>query len=546
MNSQLESPLVRAVNPESGRLLGFLGRSKMKAPPRTPDTEIYLMKLEPQGKSLQRLPPSDAAIDCSPEDCFFCVFTKGLPFEMVFSAVLTDSRGQRWDAAFSGTWRVADGQRLLEDGVMNLVSPAAPFTRAMAEAWADSRLNAKVKDAVQGRSIEQMRDQEVLPLSWWKGQFNQWLEPCGLSVELVPPVRWESAQAAVAEAARRKQEEAQCLAEETARGRQAALAMQEAAAQFDLKRHRLETELADEKQRVIRDRELSDKTREQQLVEMEEQFKQRRLKLQMEYHEMESKLQGAMAESQKQAAQRQLAMAQLCEQEDLRKAQQAQDRMRQAQVEDKKLELELARMDSQIQKERLELEQDRRRLQLEIQSRELEVQAAGQRLEHDRLAVADAQALNDQAIARQQETLESLRAMHKTFSDLAGIFKPLLWMLMDVKSRYTAVGWAEAVHFDPEKLAALGFVTPQVFFDKLRRKGDEDGAPILLRKVDVAPRLAPTRDLLAVRDVGPVKLDVIRKGQSLAFELKTRRAGYLTFFNPGTTGRILAPRAQRL
>jgi Domain of unknown function (DUF4384) len=538
MNSQMEHPLVVALNPDSRRLFGFLGRPKAAPPPRPPDTELYLMTLSPQGKALRKLEPRDAEDECSPENCFFCVFTKGLPFDLGFSDVLSDARGQHWDVAFSGVWTVTDGRRLLEDGVMNLVSPAAPFTRARAEGWVTAKTNSKVRDAVQGRTIEELRELEALPLGWWKAQFNSWLAGCGLSVELAPPIRWESAQAAAAEAARRKEEEARQLAEETARGHQAALAIQEETARFELNRHRLETEQADAIQRVARDRELSEKAREQQLLEMEEQFKQRRVNLQMEHQDLESKLLAAIADSQKQAAERQLAIARVCEQEDLRKAREAETRMRQTQVDQKKFELELVKVDSQIQKERLGLDQERRRLELELRRRELEVQAAAQRLERDRRAVTDAQALNDQAAARQQETLDSLKALRQTFNDLAGIFKPLLWMLLDGSRRYTAVGWAEAARFDPEKLAALGFVTPQVFFDKLRRKGEGDGTPILLRKVDVAPRLFPTRDVLAVKDVGPVQAEVIRKGQSLAFELKTRRSGHLTFFNPGTTGRI--------
>jgi hypothetical protein len=109
----------------------------------------------------------------------------------------------------------------------------------------------------------------------------------------------------------------------------------------------------------------------------------------------------------------------------------------------------------------------------------------------------------------------------------------------------------------PSQFGALGHhVAPQMLVHNFRDKSQEDGEPIRLHKVELrkrgigdllsrsatrsvfmSSRDVRTRDVLT-KDIGTVPVDGLPINSSLQFELTSKRAGYVTLLNIGTSGSI--------
>jgi hypothetical protein len=77
-------------------------------------------------------------------------------------------------------------------------------------------------------------------------------------------------------------------------------------------------------------------------------------------------------------------------------------------------------------------------------------------------------------------------------------------------------------------LAGMGFcVERQNFVQRLREKTVADGEPVSIRKTE-----------LVTRDIGTAKVKGLPINTSLQFEFSTRKAGYLTLLNIGTSGAV--------
>lgn len=162
-------------------------------------------------------------------------------------------------------------------------------------------------------------------------------------------------------------------------------------------------------------------------------------------------------------------------------------------------------------------------------------------LEHE---VAIALLRHDLESARKAETrMSEVQNERATFTEvmakatillkqLGGISEPLLQQLAGKDSRqaYQAAERLSSPEFNisASTLATLGFgVEKQALVQRLANKQSCDAQAVQLLKLDFIPR-----------DIGTAIIKALPIGRSLQFEFNSRRAGYATLLNLGTSGNV--------
>ena len=162
-------------------------------------------------------------------------------------------------------------------------------------------------------------------------------------------------------------------------------------------------------------------------------------------------------------------------------------------------------------------------------------------LEHE---VTIARLRHDLESARKAETrMSEVRNECATFTEvmtkatillkqLGGISEPLLQQLAskDSTQAYQAAERLSSPEFNisASTLATLGFgVEKQALVQRLAKKQSCDAQAVRLLKLD-----------FITRDIGTAKINALPIGRSLQFEFNSRRAGYATLLNLGTSGNV--------
>ena len=160
----------------------------------------------------------------------------------------------------------------------------------------------------------------------------------------------------------------------------------------------------------------------------------------------------------------------------------------------------------------------------------LEHEVAVAKLKNDLTAVASAEARQTELAEREERIADALAKAQEAIDRLAGISEPLLQQLADQteKNGYQAAERLVSPEFgfSAAQLAALGFdVGRQSLVEFLTDKAKQDGDALELKKQD-----------LVTRDIGTAKVKALPIGKSLQFKLESKRAGFITVLNLGTSG----------
>jgi len=268
------------------RLGGLLG---LAAPRFEPSAEVdqFMVLLKPDGQREVRLITSAEQLRSGADSAsaILCRVRKHRQrLILSFGEILKDSNGDAWDLEIRGNWWVSDARRFLTARAASIVSPEVPFTREMAQTWMSSVVRSHVLDAVKAHTIEELRDRDALPATWWSKHMTEWLDAAGISVE-VHECEWTSADAARAEAERRRLEELARMEAEQERERQALM-----------RRDKLEAEHAEHRLRIEHDQRLSALERDAQLQQAERRHRAELLRLEAGCEEIRQRKERAAIE----------------------------------------------------------------------------------------------------------------------------------------------------------------------------------------------------------------------------------------------------------
>ena len=152
------------------------------------------------------------------------------------------------------------------------------------------------------------------------------------------------------------------------------------------------------------------------------------------------------------------------------------------------------------------------------------------KLKNDLAAVASAEERQTELAEREDRIADSLAKAQETIERLAGISEPLLQQLANqtAKNGYQAAERLVSPEFGftAAQLTALGFdVGRQSLVELLAEKAKQDGDTLALQKQN-----------LVTRDIGAAKVKALPIGKSLQFKLESKRAGFITVLNLGTSG----------
>ncbi|MEW6078692.1 MAG: DUF4384 domain-containing protein [Thermodesulfobacteriota bacterium] len=258
--SDSKQDIIQVFREKKRGLWRFGGGSKEKLPEAGPDVDFYTVTaLSGEDRELNRVSRDDAEKALGRDENSAILVLKKSSCEMAlsFSGILKDSQGHAWDLQLNGSCSVSDIRNLLGKFGFNSVTPEAPLSDTMLESWLAEAVRHKIKDAVRDTSISDILEKDALPTSWWESQLNKWLAGAGLICRITT-ARWESAEAARAEAERIRQQDMERIARE--RERQLQAENREAKARADY---------AKEKARIEADRKLSQKEQAHQLQVLE-------------------------------------------------------------------------------------------------------------------------------------------------------------------------------------------------------------------------------------------------------------------------------------
>jgi len=236
-------------------------------------------------------------------------------------------------------------------------------------------------------------------------------------------------------------------------------------------------------------------------------------------------------------------------------------------------ELERTREEARYERERIRIErensdcEDERRRQLELlelghRAQVIRVNTEIQKAEQDaELAAIEhgrklAQIRNDiktieqvqsreQDANRRHEQMDALLAEGRKLLEISKAVPSVLAQLAlgDQEKSFQAAERLVSPEFDvdPGALGVLGFRTSrQTVLQMVREKAHADGNAVRLWKANLQARCVPRVRVSdgRARDIGAARVDGLPIGKSLQFEFTSRRTGYVTFINVGTSGKV--------
>jgi len=198
-----------------------------------------------------------------------------------------------------------------------------------------------------------------------------------------------------------------------------------------------------------------------------------------------------------------------------------QEQQHQLQLLEKRHRKELIEVDAEIQAARHESEKA-------VLAHEL----ALARMRQDAEVVHQIEEIEQQADNRYQVLLGEFDELKETLGKLADLPDNILAQLANTDERESNVAADRLVSPEYEisvsSLGAMGFrVDRQVLVDLLKERVAANPREVVIRKRE-----------LRSRDIGTTRVNVLHKDESLQFEFSTKRDGYATVLNLGTSGTI--------
>lgn len=219
-------PVVEILEPPLRRRWLGLGRRRIKLPQSAADSKLILMSQTAAGEfDLQPIPP-DATGSLETDDARAQLIryrTSTQTLRLEFARVAKDTHGHAHDLVLHGTWKVTDVQEFFRAGVQDLVSANMPLTGGRAVSWMEETLLTSIRDQVRREtskcSLEEIREKNILPQTWWEKQIARWLDGRGLQVSIAR-AGWESEDANRFRAEQLRQQETARMADEQRRERE--------------------------------------------------------------------------------------------------------------------------------------------------------------------------------------------------------------------------------------------------------------------------------------------------------------------------------------
>lgn len=235
---------------------------------------------------------------------------------------------------------------------------------------------------------------------------------------------------------------------------------------------------------------------------------------------------------QREAELREMALAAGYEKEKLR----IESNM-QLSAQEKNHQLEL--VEKRYKKETIEAETDIESAKRAAERVALEHDIAMARLKNDLESVQEARAQAGESDRRHREIVEAMAKSHAALEKLVSLH--MLGQLVNPKMAHQALERLVSPEFgfQPDELAGLGYGTlPQILIHKIRHRA-KDG-DILIQKKELRTRsLTCTRvEYGKTRDIGTVPVHGLPINSALRFEVATKRSGYVTILNLGTSGAV--------
>jgi len=264
-------PVVLAEKP--GARSGIFGLRRRQAKLSVPKsgTHLFVRTKQADGSdALRRVVSGDVMQSVALDEnvTVLHVSTATHPLNLAFSEVLKDQGGHGWDFKVSGSWSVADSRRFLTSYALSIVAPNVSLSGYLVQSWMANTVSHKVRDAVRGNSIEDLRDKDTLPARWWENQFCKWLEDYGIAAKITE-VHWSSAEAAAADAERARQKDLERMERAQEQKRQAELREAAAKADYEKEKARIETDLRLSAEEKAHQLQLLEKQHRKELIEAE-------------------------------------------------------------------------------------------------------------------------------------------------------------------------------------------------------------------------------------------------------------------------------------
>lgn len=321
--SESTTPILQVFKADRRRWFSLSG-SKTRLPEASPDLDFFTITGAAANPELSRVSRDDAmkSLARNQDGKVLALLKSPADLAVSFAGIVKDGDGHGWDLLLDGACSVKDVRDFLARYGADTVTPETPVSKTLLESWLAGTVQTQVKDAVAGSAIADLRDKDALPARWWEAQFNKWLSPAGLSF-MIASARWESADAARAEAERLREREMERIAQERDRQLQA-----------ELREAKAKTDYETEKTRIETDRQLTESERTHQLQVLE-------LRHRKELLTAEAEIENARRAAEQAALEHEVAVARL--RKDLESASKAETRIAEAQEQHDTLSAALAK-----------------------------------------------------------------------------------------------------------------------------------------------------------------------------------------------------------
>jgi hypothetical protein len=479
----------------------------------------------------------------------------GLP--LFFGGIHTDSKGHGWDLLVCVRVRIADGAKLLGNGLLTEIDENHPVTDVSIGPWLQERVVAHLMDRLSGRTYEQLSSPAEMPLPAWNSVLGTVLEPFGMRVEMSLFPTWSSRSAEAAEAEQRAKasearanqaktdaELARASREELERFHEAQRQIERAELEAQQHRERIQGEHRKEEGEQLRARhEENQRARERRLAELESDIA--RLKQAAELAAMEHRV----------------ALADAARLEEESKAR-LHGILRQSELDAllhraKTLEVgEVSGISTEIAKAKLELELVTLRGQIEAKKREIEEAIAESRRKAEM-----AEALHEKLMAElqaAQKKAEKQAAPTPAAQTDAGAHILVKDALNGRRSVADAMSEAERLGIQHGFLKAATEAAPtstnrirsvDLFTARIRFQNQGAAQPFTIIKKSGALRRSLTRSLVGGDGDSPqlpYETLITRIKDPIGFEMRSPLDGYVTLINPATSGHfmLLTPNAR--
>jgi len=164
-------------------------------------------------------------------------------FQIPFTCVVEDENNYNWDITFNGFWKVNDSLPFFEKIIFNFLSSDTSISQQIVENKIKSIVNQLVRLSISQCEfpVKEIINNDVLPGSYWKKQFCNWLAEYGLSIN-IESANWSSAEAENAEAEKKLIETDKKIEQERQRKIRTELKKKTDIAQYEKEKEQIQTD----------------------------------------------------------------------------------------------------------------------------------------------------------------------------------------------------------------------------------------------------------------------------------------------------------------